>query len=134
MVIPQPMKSLLPFGCSPFHDLTYACHKFIAHYHRMPTHWAYSKLILPCWTHACHLNTVNFYLSGASPAICYKLFSKYQKFKKNCIAVQVSFIFHTTIFYWIFPPIGLTKTIVTPLLFGSESYSMQPYFTVFFLQ
>ena len=85
--IPQPLKSLLLFGCSLFHDITDALHKFVAYYLRMPIPWAYSKLFLPYLNHACHLNTVNFvHISGASPAICNKLkvsVDKNHNFKKN---------------------------------------------------
>ena len=65
-----------------------------------------------------HLNTVIFYISDDSSAICNKLLvsvGKYHKFKKDFIAVRVSFTSCKTTFCCIFPPIGLTKTIAIPL-------------------
>ena len=70
-----------------------------------------------------HLNTIIVYISDDSSAICNKLYvsvGKYHKFKKNFIAVRVSFTSRKNTFCGIFPPIGLTKTIAISLFFGSD--------------
>ena len=54
--------------------------------------------------------------------MCNKLkvtISKYHKFENNFIAARVSFTSRKTAICGIFPPIGLTKTIVIPLFFKS---------------
>ena len=69
-----------------------------------------------------HLNTVIFYIADDSSAICNKLkvsVGRYHKFKKNFIAVWVSFTSRKTTFC-IFLQIGLTKTNTIPLLFEND--------------
>ena len=76
-----------------------------------------SSLLKP----SSHLNTVIFYISDDSSAICYELYvsvGKYYKFKKNFIAVRVSFTSRKTTFCCIFPPTGLIKDIAFLLFFG----------------
>ena len=67
-----------------------------------------------------HLNTVIFNISDDSSAICNKLYvsvGKYYRFKKNFIAVRVSFTSCKTRFCCIFPPTGLIKDIAILLFF-----------------
>ena len=70
-----------------------------------------------------HMNTDIFYISDYFSASCNKLkvsVGKNHKFKNNFIAVRVSFTSRKTTFCCIFPPIGLTKSIASPLLFESD--------------
>ena len=116
MMIPQPLKSLFNrlaavlFTTSRMHVTSLWLIMFAR-----PTHWAYSKLILPCSTHACHLNTC---------LVLLQLFSINLRFQSANIRSSKRILslceFLFNIVYCIFPPIWLTKTIVIPLLFGSD--------------
>ena len=67
----------------------------------LPLRESSSMLFLPCLKRACHLNTVDFFIAGASPAIFNKLnvsVGVCPRLTQNFIAARVSTTSGTTIF------------------------------------